>query len=52
MTSFKCFGGPLEINLDGLGVLEDNFIILGVHQTKKLKNHCTRRITKLLKFPY
>ena len=31
------------VNLDGLGVYEDDFIILGVHQTKKEKNYFSKR---------
>jgi len=29
-----------NVILDGLGVLEDHIIILGVHRVKKVKNHC------------
>ena len=38
---FKKFRGPQAVNLDCLGVRKDLFIILGVHRTKKVKNHCS-----------
>ena len=32
---FEGCGGLQVVNLDGLGVREDHFVILGVHRTKK-----------------
>ena len=34
------------VNLYGLGVCDDHFIILGVHQTKKVKNLWVKRYAK------
>ena len=39
---FKDSDGLEGINLDDLRVLEYHCTILGVHMTKKFKNHCNR----------
>ena len=36
------------VNLDGLGVREDHFIILEVRPAEKVKNHCLRYFQSLM----
>ena len=41
LQRFKDWGSTSG-QLGGLGVRKDHFIILGVHRTKKVKNHCSK----------
>ena len=43
LTNLSIFGSSSGL-MGGSGIHEDHFIILGVHRSKKVKNHCYRGI--------